>query len=144
MLGGRDDQVGGTGLATPGPMARRKPAPRAGLTEVLDRVLDRGIVVDAWLCVSVAGIELLDVDARVVVASISTEVREAGAVASPGGPRPPAVAPAATASRRRRRVTLRCARGCTFIRAAARRPASVRCPAGPGLTCPVDAPTAPA
>ncbi|HET7343947.1 MAG TPA: gas vesicle protein GvpJ, partial [Methylomirabilota bacterium] len=42
--------------------------------EVLDRVLDRGIVIDVWLRVSVAGLQLVDVDARVVVASIKTYV----------------------------------------------------------------------
>src|SRR3989441_13256690 len=40
--------------------------------DVLDRVLDKGIVIDAWLRVSLVGIELVTVDARVVVASIAT------------------------------------------------------------------------
>ena len=38
----------------------------AGLAEVLDRILDKGIVIDAWLRVSVVGIDLITVDARVV------------------------------------------------------------------------------
>lgn len=37
--------------------------------DVLDRVLDKGIVIDAWVMVSVAGVDLLTVEARVVVAS---------------------------------------------------------------------------
>jgi hypothetical protein len=40
--------------------------------DVLDRVLDKGIVMDAWLRVSVLGIDLVTVEARVVVASIET------------------------------------------------------------------------
>ncbi|MGH7417437.1 MAG: gas vesicle protein GvpJ, partial [Candidatus Rokuibacteriota bacterium] len=42
-------------------MVIRRAAPQASVAEVLDRVLDRGIVIDAWLRVSVAGIALLDV-----------------------------------------------------------------------------------
>ncbi|HEU5196884.1 MAG TPA: gas vesicle protein GvpJ [Methylomirabilota bacterium] len=40
--------------------------------DVLDRVLDKGIVIDAWVRVSLAGIDLVAVEARVVVASIAT------------------------------------------------------------------------
>lgn len=40
--------------------------------DVLDHVLDKGIVIDAWARVSVAGIDLISIDARVVVASIDT------------------------------------------------------------------------
>jgi hypothetical protein len=42
------------------------------LIDVLDRVLDKGIVVDAWVRVSLVGIDLISVEARVVVASIAT------------------------------------------------------------------------
>ena len=49
--------------------------------DVLDRVLDKGIVIDAWVLVSLAGIDLLTVEARVVVASIATYLDYAGAVA---------------------------------------------------------------
>jgi len=42
------------------------------LVDVLDRVLDKGIVIDAWVRVSLVGIDLLTVEARVVVASIAT------------------------------------------------------------------------
>jgi hypothetical protein len=45
---------------------------RASFIDVLDRVLDKGIVIDGWSRVSVAGIDLITVDGWVVVASIST------------------------------------------------------------------------
>jgi len=43
--------------------------------EVFDRVLDKGIVIDAWLRVSLVGIDLFGIDARVVVASIETYLK---------------------------------------------------------------------
>ena len=42
------------------------------LLDVLDRVLDKGIVIDAWVRLSLVGIDLVTVEARVVVASIAT------------------------------------------------------------------------
>ena len=45
------------------------------LIDVLDRVLDKGIVIDAWVRVSLVGIDLLTVEARVVVASIDTYLK---------------------------------------------------------------------
>lgn len=51
------------------------------LVDVLDRVLDKGIVIDAAVRISVAGIELLGVDARVVVASIETYLLHADTLA---------------------------------------------------------------
>ncbi len=50
------------------------------LIDVLDRVLDKGIVIDAWLRVSLVGIDLITVEARVVVASIDTYLRYAEAL----------------------------------------------------------------
>ena len=50
------------------------------LIDVLDRVLDKGIVVDAWVRVSLVGIDLITVEARVVVASIDTYLRYAEAM----------------------------------------------------------------
>jgi len=47
------------------------------LIDVLDRCLDRGIVIDAWLRVSVMGLELVTVRTRVVVASIETFLEHA-------------------------------------------------------------------
>src|SRR5437870_5873404 len=49
--------------------------------EIFDRVLDKGIVIDAWARVSVVGIELLTVDTRVVVASIATYFEHSDALA---------------------------------------------------------------
>ena len=50
------------------------------LIDVLDRVLDKGIVIDAWVRVSLVGIDLITVEARVVVASIDTYLKYAEAV----------------------------------------------------------------
>lgn len=44
----------------------------SSLAEVLDRILDKGIVVDLWARVSLVGIEVLTVEARLVVASVDT------------------------------------------------------------------------
>ena len=55
-----------------------RPAP-SGLADVVEIILDRGIVIDAYARVSVVGIELLTVDARVVVASVDTYLRFAEA-----------------------------------------------------------------
>src|SRR5262245_62358483 len=52
------------------------------LIDVLDRVLDKGIVIDAWVRVSVVGIDLITVEARVVVASIDTYLKYSEAVAA--------------------------------------------------------------
>src|SRR2546430_1273717 len=52
----------------------------AGLYEVLDLLLDKGLVVDVFLRVSLVGIELLTVDARIVIASVDTYLRFAEAV----------------------------------------------------------------
>jgi len=146
--------------------AVEKTAPQASVAEVLDRVLDRGIVIDAWLRVSLVGITLIDVDARVVVASISTYVRESDAIArATPAFRPASVAPVAPVAapvapvaapvapvgapvvravprrvkaRRAPRplLTLQCGHGCTFTRRAARRPGKVRCPSA-NQRCPV-------
>src|SRR3954468_14263444 len=61
---GRDSQV------------RRAPN-SAGLYDILDLILDKGIVVDAFVRVSLVGIELLTIDARVVIASVDTYLRYA-------------------------------------------------------------------
>jgi len=69
------------------------------LSEVYDRVLDKGIVIDASLRVSLAGIDLLQVDARVVVASIETYLKYTDAVTATE-PTRTVTAPAAPASLR--------------------------------------------
>src|SRR4051812_38931513 len=54
------------------------PSP-SGLADVLDIILDKGIVIDIYLRVSLVGIELLTVDARIVIASVDTYLRFAEA-----------------------------------------------------------------
>ena len=52
----------------------------SGLYDVLDLILDKGLVIDAYVRVSVVGIELLTIDLRVVIASVDTYLRFAEAV----------------------------------------------------------------
>lgn len=52
----------------------------ASLAEVLDRILDKGIVIDAYVRVSLVGIELVAVEARVVIASVERWLEYACAV----------------------------------------------------------------
>jgi gas vesicle structural protein len=51
------------------------------LIDVFDRVLDKGIVIDAWVRMSLVGIDLLTVEARIVVASLATYLTYADALA---------------------------------------------------------------
>ena len=44
----------------------------SSLAEVLDRILDKGVVVDIWARVSLVGIEILTIESRIVVASVDT------------------------------------------------------------------------
>lgn len=53
-----------------------------GLAEVIDTILDKGIVIDAWVSVSLVGIEVIGIRARVVVASVETYLKFADAVAA--------------------------------------------------------------
>ena len=52
----------------------------SSLAEVVDRILEKGIVIDAWAKVSLVGIELLAIEARVVVASVETYLKYAEAI----------------------------------------------------------------
>lgn len=61
-------------------MAVEKTNSSSSLAEVIDRILDKGIVIDAWARVSLVGIELIAIEARVVVASVETYLRYAEAV----------------------------------------------------------------
>lgn len=61
-------------------MAIERAVGGSSLVEVLDRVLDKGIVIDAWVRVSLVGIELVTVEARVVIASVDTYLRYADAL----------------------------------------------------------------
>ena len=63
---------GGGGIA-------RAPNP-SGLADVIDLILDKGLVIDVYVRVALVGIELLTIDARIVVASVDTYLRFAEAV----------------------------------------------------------------
>jgi hypothetical protein len=58
---------------------QRAPSP-SGLADVLDLILDKGLVIDAYVRISVIGIELITIDARIVIASIDSYLRFAEAV----------------------------------------------------------------
>src|ERR1700756_4438246 len=64
-------QAGGGGAAQSSP---------SGLADVIDTILDKGLVIDAYVRVSLVGIELVTIDARVVIASVDTYLRFAEAV----------------------------------------------------------------
>src|SRR5262245_60035901 len=107
-------------------MPLEKCRPRQSYVDILDRVLDKGLVIDAWLRVSVAGIEVVSVKAQVVVASIQTYVKSSATVdgsrrAAPSMASPPAPTALIPRKRPRRRASpgdlhtyYRCQHGCTF------------------------------
>ena len=61
-------------------MAVEKSMASSSLVEVVDRILDKGVVVDAWVRASLVGIEILAIEARVVVAGVDTFLKYAEAV----------------------------------------------------------------
>jgi len=63
----------------PGGGNSARPSP-SGLADVIDTILDKGLVIDAYVRLSLVGIELITVDARVVIASVDTYLRFAEAV----------------------------------------------------------------
>ena len=65
-------------------MAVERTPSGSSLIDVLDRVLDKGIVIDAWVRVSLVGIDLVTVEARIVVASIDTYIKYSEAVGITG------------------------------------------------------------
>ena len=65
-------------------MTLARESPSTSIIDVLDRVLDKGIVIDAWVRVSVVGINLVAIDARIVVASIETYLRHARSLSDVG------------------------------------------------------------
>src|ERR671923_1537660 len=74
--------ISGVAIATNGTARnylQRAPSP-SGLADVLDVILDKGLVIDAYVRVAVAGVEVLTVDARIVIASVDTYLRFAEAV----------------------------------------------------------------
>src|SRR5947209_4173741 len=64
---------------TAGNYLQRAPRP-SGLADVVDLILDKGLVIDAYVRVAVIGIELITIDARIVIASVDTYLRFAEAV----------------------------------------------------------------
>ncbi|HYX76757.1 MAG TPA: gas vesicle protein GvpJ [Gaiellaceae bacterium] len=58
---------------------QRAPSP-SGLADVIDLILDKGLVIDAYVRIAVIGIELITIDARIVIASVDTYLRFAEAV----------------------------------------------------------------
>lgn len=60
--------------------AIQKSVDSSSLAEVIDRILDKGVVIDIWARVSLVGIELLTIDARIVIASVDTWLKYAKAV----------------------------------------------------------------
>jgi gas vesicle structural protein len=72
-------------------MAVERSPSGSSLIDVLDRVLDKGIVIDAWVRVSLVGIDLITVEARIVVASIDTYLKYSEAVGQTGTLSRPAV-----------------------------------------------------
>jgi gas vesicle structural protein len=71
------------------------------MVDVLERVLDKGIVIDAWLRLSVAGISIITVEARVIVASIETYLKHAEVVRQFG----PLVSPPVEPTRHRKNIS---------------------------------------
>ncbi len=61
-------------------MAVEKAIASSSLVEVVDRILDKGVVIDAWVRVSLVGIELLAIEARVVVAGVETFLKYSEAI----------------------------------------------------------------
>ncbi|GBO51976.1 Gas vesicle structural protein [Pseudanabaena sp. lw0831] len=72
-------------------MAVEKVNSSSSLAEVIDRILDKGIVIDAWVRVSLVGIELLSIEARVVIASVDTYLKYAEAIGLTASAATPAV-----------------------------------------------------
>jgi hypothetical protein len=68
-----------------------RPATSTSVIDVLDHVLDKGIVIDAWVRVSLVGIDLITVEARIVVSSIDTYLNYAETLAEVVPVAPPTI-----------------------------------------------------
>jgi hypothetical protein len=79
-------------------MIQRPGGGSTSLADVLDIVLDKGIVIDAFVRVSVIGIELLTIEARIVIASVDTYIRYVEAMQQLGALPRRATPPALTAA----------------------------------------------
>jgi len=124
-------------------MAIQRTSPTLSTAEVLDRVLDKGLVIDAELHIAVAGIELVTVNALVKIASLETWDRYTATEERRRERR--LRDPESTRSRLAgtHRVRLRCEDGCTFERRASAlvvrngRLEHQRCVVTPGVRCAV-------
>ena len=67
------------------------PTTSTSVIDVLDHVLDKGIVIDAWVRVSLVGIDLITVEARIVVSSIDTYLNYAQTLAEVAPVAPPTI-----------------------------------------------------
>jgi gas vesicle structural protein len=63
-------------------MAVQRSPYQSSLIDVLDRVLDKGIVIDAWIRISLVGVDLVTIESRVVIASIETYLMHADNLAA--------------------------------------------------------------
>lgn len=79
-------------------MAVERGTAGSSLVDVLDRVLDKGIVIDAYVRVSLVGIDLVSVEARVVVASVDTYLKYSEAIGVTGLASRPMVGPGTPAT----------------------------------------------
>ena len=122
-------------------MAIERTAPTLSTADVLDRVLDKGLVIDAEIRIAVAGIDLLTVSAHVRIASFETWDRHMGIEGKHRPQRRAPELPPVTA--KTHRIHLRCEDGCTFERSASTllvrdgRIAHQRCAVKPGVRCAV-------
>jgi hypothetical protein len=122
-------------------MAIQRTSPTLSTADVLDRVLDKGLVIDVEIHIAVAGIELVTVNALVRIASFETWDRRAAAEQQRRRQRP--VPESAPDPYETHRVSLRCEDGCTFERSATTllvrdgRLAHQRCAVKPGVRCAV-------
>ena len=69
-------------------MAIEKATASSSLAEVIDRILDKGVVIDAFVRISLVGIELLSIEIRAVVASVETWLKYAEAISLVAQPMP--------------------------------------------------------
>jgi gas vesicle structural protein len=86
-------------------MAVERAGAGSSLIDVLDRVLDKGIVIDAYVRVSLVGIDLVSVEARIVVASVETYLKFAEAIAITGTASRPMLNPPAPSASQLERLT---------------------------------------
>jgi len=136
-------------------MSIQRSAPRTSTLDVLDRILDKGVVIDAQVRVSVVGLHLVDIDAHVLVASFATYVKHAAEVVDvgrrlrvtlvePPKPLPQVSEPSGGRPRARRHrarrealTAYRCQKGCAFWRttSSARSGDVTACPYRRGVVC---------